>query len=157
MEDFTDREKLIYFAGLIDGEGHIGCQQYNNKPRPVIQLQMTDEYIVRQFANYFNMTFRELNSPSHQEGYAKGYKQLYHTRCECTKAYHVIKALYPFLQVKAADAHSALAYYDDRRCISCDSTIPPERNTNAKTCSKECHLYTKTVAFRKGIKKEKAS
>ncbi len=130
--------KLAYFAGLIDGEGHVGCQVYSGARRPVLQLQMTCQQTVKAFADYFGTTLRELNSPSHQKGYARGYKQMYHTRCECHKAYAIVKMLRPYLITKAAAADIVLAYYENRRCRMCATPISPQSNLQVRYCSKGC-------------------
>lgn len=143
--DLTEKEKIIYFAGLIDGEGHIGCQYYGDRKRPVIQLQMTDKEVVELFAKHFNMIFRELKSPSHLKGYEKGYKQIYHTRAECKKAHPIIKTLYPFLITKKKDAEIALEYYENetRVCLECSNPIKADRNTRSKYCCVECYNRAK--------------
>lgn len=139
-----DAVKLAYFAGLIDGEGHIGCQIYSGAKRPVIQLQMTCKETVQAFCNFFGTKLRELNSPSHQEGYAKGYKQMYHTRAECHIAYKIIKALQPFLITKVSAAAEACSYYEDRpACPKCGQPIPVTRTKHAVYCSSTCQRANK--------------
>jgi predicted nucleic acid-binding Zn ribbon protein len=54
----------------------------------------------------------------------------------------------------------AISYYDDRKCIVCNSQIPAERNTNSKTCSHECYLVNKKkvdAEYRQRKKEERAS
>lgn len=154
FEQLTDKEKLIYFAGLIDGEGHIGCQYYGNRKRPVIQLQMTNREVVLLFANYFNIKFRELNSPSHKQGYEKGYKQMYQARAECKKAHPIIKEIYTYLIVKKIDAETAMQYYEheDRICLMCSRPIGADRNIKSKYCCVSCYNKAKS---RRSYNKEK--
>ena len=141
--------KLAYFAGLVDGEGHIGCQIYSGAKRPVIQVQMTCEKTVRAFADFFGMAFRELHSPSHEAGYARGNKQVYHTRCECHKAYDVVKALRPFLITKAEAADEVLAYYEGRVCEVCSAPIDPGKDKHTKYCSSACRIEYNSKKRRK--------
>lgn len=140
LTNLSEKEKLIYFAGLIDGEGHIGCQYYGERKRPVLQLQMTDSVVVKLFADFFGFTFRELNSPSRQN---PKWKQMYQARAECQKAYPAIKKLYPYLITKKDDALIALSYYDNRFCEYCNEKIPVERNKSSKYCSKKCQIVNK--------------
>lgn len=136
---------LEYFAGLIDGEGHIGCQIYSGFKRPVIQLQMTCKKTVEIFANRFGMILRELVSPSRiKDQVERGHKKLWHCRCECHKAYIVIKQLRPYLITKAEAADEALAYYEGRICKRCNRDIPVERAKSAVFCSKECRVLYNT-------------
>ena len=149
-----DEIKLAYFAGIIDGEGHIGCQIYSGKRRPVLQLQMTCKKTVSMFADYFGMTMRELNSPSHQRGYARGYKQIYHTRCECHYAYAVVKKLRPYLVTKTDAADEVLAYYENRTCEICSNPISVWATKQARYCSAACRQKAKRMGIAKPKKRK---
>lgn len=155
MKNLTNKECLIYFAGLIDGEGHIGCQYYGKRKRPVIQLNMTHEGIVKAFADFFNIKHKMLTSPSRLKKYEQGYKLQYQARVECAKAYPIIKALQPYLIVKEEEAKEALSYYEDRPCEICKEPIPYTRNTNSKTCSDECYREYKRIKSKEYRDKKK--
>ena len=141
----TPREHAIYFAGLIDGEGHIGCNIYSGAKRPVIALNMTDPVVVKMFADYYRLAFRERNSPSALATYARGYKQQYTCRGECHKAHDIIKDLRPFLVTKAAAADEALSYYTGRSCVVCGTEIDEIKNKRTKYCSAACRQKYKRV------------
>lgn len=147
FNNLTHKEKTIYFAGLIDGEGHIGCQYYGERKRPVIQLNMTHKEIVELFAEHYGLTCKPLMSPSRIRDYEeKGHKQQYQARTECKKAYPIIKDLYPYLIVKQEDAEKALAYYEVKRnCLHCDKEIPMSRQVHSKYCSEECQHGAKSL------------
>lgn len=131
--------ELSYWAGILDGEGHIGMQTYSKRKRPVVQLAMTDEATVRDFAKLIGATHRPIYAPSIMEKVNSGqWKQQYVCRVECHKAYDVLKIFLPYLRLKKPAALSAMAYYDDRHCIICGNKIPPERNESAVVCSTEC-------------------
>jgi hypothetical protein len=139
FKTLTEREKLIYFAGLVDGEGHIGCQYYGERKRPVIQINMTDKEVLSLFAEHFDIKLKELNAPSHIKAREeKGYKQQYQVRVECQKALPVIKDLYPFLVTKRIAAEKTLEYYIGRKCVVCGTEISETMNARTKYCSKKC-------------------
>lgn len=139
METLTLREQLIYLAGLIDGEGHIGCQIYNKKPRPVIQLIMTDKETVDRFANFFGIKCRDRTSPSVLKDIReRGYKPTYVARAECHVAYKIIKQLEPYLFTKRKILPEVLNYYENRVCIVCKNSIPIEFPGGTKYCSRSC-------------------
>lgn len=95
----TDRDKIIYLAGLVDGEGSINITQYkiqNNKKirwRPSIRLQMTDKEGVELFANTFGFNIY------HYKG-KEGHRDIY----GCDAAWHgcerILTALIPYLIIK---------------------------------------------------------
>ena len=149
LSNLTDEQKLIYFAGLMDGEGCFTLSRHGGGKRPIVQLQMTDKNIIELFAKYFNLVVRELNSPSRQN---PKWKQLYQARAECQKAYPIIKALYPYLSTKYEEAKICLDYYDDRKCEWCGSPIPPERNKKSKFCSKKCQIASNNKKRRESTK-----
>ena len=137
-DDLTEREKLIYFAGIIDGEGHIGRSVYSGVKRPVIALSMTDKEVVTHFADHFNLVTREGNSPSRIASYAIGHKQQYNCRAETQKACAIIRQLRPFMITKAAAADDALAYYQDRTCATCNTPLSELATRQVRYCSAEC-------------------
>lgn len=154
FEGMNEREKLIYWAGILDGEGCMKLATYGGGLRPMIQLNMTCEKTVRAFADHFGMIFRELNSPSRiKKRVELGHKQLYHARCECKKAYKVIKEVYPFLITKKEDARVCLNYYDDRECTICKGPIPYTKGKSSVVCSPECyHQYKINLDAERRIK-----
>lgn len=138
--DLTEKEKLIYFAGLMDGEGHFGLQLYSGRPRPIVQLGMTCEKTVKLFAEFFGEKVRYKQPPSKiKEIEEKGHKPIYKVRVECQKAYPIIKALLPYLNTKESDARRCLAYYDDRECSVCKGQIPYTKNWSSVVCSGTCY------------------
>ena len=158
-EDYTREQKIIYFAGIVDGEGHLGLHIFGKHRRPVIQLQMTDEKTVRKFADFFGLTVQECKAPSHVKMMVeRGHKALFRTRAECQKAYPIIKELLPHLCTKYEDALRCLAYYDDRTCSVCGGKIPYTKNWSSVVCSDVCYGKYKNEYDRERrlkLKKEK--
>lgn len=141
--ELTDEQKLFYFGGLIDGEGHIGCQYYGERKRPVIQLQMTCKDTVQRFADFYGLVVRELKSPSRIEN--KKWKPLFQARSECQKALPILKSLENYVFLKRPALKEALKYYVGRLCLICSKEISHDLNARTKYCCAACRQKAKRI------------
>ena len=130
---------LQYYAGLIDGDGYIGMMNINKIPRPTISLGMTHEETVKNFAEFFGVEYKKINSPSMQDNVARGNKQQWMSRSSCHKAYDIIKHIQPWLLEKADIALKCCSYYEGRVCENCGKDIPTDRAASSTFCCKVCY------------------
>lgn len=93
------RIKDAYFAGLIDGEGHIGFTSCGGNFQPTIQVKMTCEKAIRALHEYFggSVQMRKPDKPHH--------KPQFTWRVRYSAAAPVIARVRPYLLTKqdAAD------------------------------------------------------
>ena len=105
----TDREKLIYLAGVFEGEGSIsGHWPYRNGVKVnrawvlQISVEMSDEDSVLKFKDFFKLgslsTRKRRDSNLTTDKIAKDYyKRTYSWRATTAQAYSVLLQLRPFL------------------------------------------------------------
>jgi hypothetical protein len=100
----TYKEKLIYCAGLTDGEGSLILSKTvkNNKKsyRPSIKISMNDIHGLLVFQSLFggniNIGTKKVNSLTRKE-YSPAYVLSYASE---SKVKQILEELYPYLQVK---------------------------------------------------------
>ena len=94
-----------YFAGLIDGEGHIKYARRSDRPTPraMVQVQMTDEEVVRLLKEQYGgqVCFRPRRLDH--------YKDVWRWRVWNNQAISCLYEIRPYLIVKARDADAVLA------------------------------------------------
>jgi hypothetical protein len=101
--------ELAYMAGLIDGEGHIGVKRVVRPHDTGIQytarisLRMTDESVIRDFANLFGRSVRAegVYGPLSK-------RSLFNVEVSGKPAVPVLTALLPHLRVKDRQARACL-------------------------------------------------
>lgn len=110
---------LAYWAGLIDGEGHIGIRCNPDRPeRPTsaskyiarFQLRMSDREIIEQFAADFGM---RVDPRSYQN--ALSHLPLYVTENAGGPAAQVLLQLLPYLRLKRRQAELAIQLEVEKR------------------------------------------
>ena len=101
---------IEYVAGIVDGEGHIGC--YQSGPRkynhlyPRIGVTNTDLSLLEQLQQQFGGT---INPKSYgKKGKPENWNQGYDWRCSGDTARNLIKELIPYLWVKKKQAIDTL-------------------------------------------------
>ena len=110
------RDKLIYFAGLFDGEGTVNVAQYwkpNKKMgrrylcwRIAIEIAMTDKETVQWCCDTFGGNLKEKPSKEH--------KMQYRWRRVFRDAHRIAKAIRPFAMTKKKDLEKILKHYGDK-------------------------------------------
>lgn len=97
MKSVSDLD-LSYFAGLIDGEGWIGVQKYEEGYRIHLAVNMTNEDAIRGLQEIFGGNYSVKVWPNGR------WKDQYCWRLAGTTAIPAIKLLLPFLRIKRQQA-----------------------------------------------------
>ncbi len=147
----SDMEKG-YWAGLLDGEGHIDFDQRGAKggPLPVIQLAMTCAKTVEAFRSTFNLMPVWVRSRNTAKDH---WKDCYVTKATTHKAAKICEALLPAFLTKNEVAEKISIYYI-RDCEQCST--PFWSFSDASTCSQECFKIRKRTQDREYRLKKKA-
>jgi LAGLIDADG DNA endonuclease family protein len=105
-ERVMNTHRIAYFAGLIDGEGHIGIYKpktENGNYRKIrIKVNMTSEETVMALKEFFGGFVLMRKAVS-------GCKQQWEWRVDCKKARGVLELIRPWLITKASKADEALS------------------------------------------------
>lgn len=99
-----------YFAGLLDGEGGFYLYKKGTGQRPIIQINMTCEKTVRAVQEHFacgTVRMKKVDNPK--------WKPQWRWCVYYFDALSVVRAVRPYLLVKAADADKLLAYSPKRK------------------------------------------
>lgn len=109
--DMNNEIKTAYFAGLIDGEGHIGfCASGKNYKHPIIQVKMTCEKTIVALHEFFKVGTMQKMKPGKPH-----HKPQYKWRVRYTAAIPVIAKIRPYLITKADAADLVLLAPDSKR------------------------------------------
>ena len=110
------RDKLIYFAGLFDGEGTVNVAQYwkpNKKMnkrylcwRIAMEIAMTDKETVKWCCDTLGGNLKEKPRKEH--------KMQYRWRRVFRDAYKIAKAIHPFAKTKKKDLEKIIRHYDNK-------------------------------------------
>lgn len=106
---------LAYWAGLIDGEGHIGIRQVRREDRGAnyqgrFSLRMSDRGIILEFAEAFGLKVSERTYSN-----AISTCALSVTEASCGQAARVIAILLPCLRLKRKQAELVLKLEEEKR------------------------------------------
>ncbi len=95
-DSLNKEEKLIYLAGVFEGEGSFGFWGKLNKKRRYFkaQVEMTDEDIILRFSNYFKVGFITENKIRLKR------KKSWTWRVSGEKAIRVVLHLLPYLGIR---------------------------------------------------------
>lgn len=133
-QHLTEVQKA-YWAGILDGEGHISLTQRNSRrtTNPLIILKMTCPETIKKFSETFNLNFKTKNreTPSFKEHW----KTQFFCSAEGHKAAYICEALLPYFITKK-EISLILANYYNKTCTECDSEFRSFKKST--TCSKEC-------------------
>lgn len=125
------RGKIPYFAGIVDGEGHIGIYYaYSRKTAkmPSHYLRMSVGNTNKKLVNWISTNFGGWYNADipYKDGKIYG-KTCYRWALTGFEAYCLIKKIYPFLIVKKKQAKVGMVFMETRRIIR------KRRNGNALT------------------------
>ena len=104
-----EKEDAIWLAAAIDFEGHIVVERRNYRRGsppvyvPKIGFTITHEHIARRCLEIAGVGY-----VTHRK-YGKGNHVQWEWRCSCRKAVKVLKAIYPYLNIKKEQAKVSLA------------------------------------------------
>ena len=91
FEFLSDREKLIFLAGIFEGEGCFGHFKNGKKPKRIeIQLQMTDPDVVNKFYDYFQKGHLS------KKEYTNHYKTMYRWKVTGLEALKILHKMLPY-------------------------------------------------------------
>ena len=98
FDNLSDKEKLIYLAGVFEGEGSFGIwnNKIDRKNKTVkkyinIAVQMTDEDTIRKFSNFFGGPYQTYKPRAHQN------KIVYCWRTKGKKSLDILHRIMPYL------------------------------------------------------------
>jgi hypothetical protein len=92
-----------YFAGLIDGEGHIGFSSSGYRQVPMVQVKMTCKKTIYALKEHFGVGYIYAEHPE-----KKHYKPQWKWRASCASSVKVLAAITPYLITKAEAAQAIL-------------------------------------------------
>lgn len=103
---------LSYWAGIIDGEGHIGVRRNNNSTTYIarLSLRMSDRRTIENFAASFGLTVSPQTYFS-----ALSNLPLYVTEVSGLKVAKILAQLLPYLSVKRRQAELAISLETEKR------------------------------------------
>ena len=97
-ENLSKENKLIYLAGVFDGEGSFGLwKKGNNKTRFEVSVEMKDADAIYRFYNYFGGTVHKCKIRK------ANWSQTWRWRMQGEKAFAAMEKMVNFLLKKGAD------------------------------------------------------
>ena len=115
----NQKEKIIYCAGIVDGEGYVAIKKTMNKkscPSPTyherIQIRMIDEEVISFFKELFGGSYYK-EKPHCEKG-----KPLYCYQASDRIAYKICKILLPYLIIKKDNAERIIKLRESKYNIN---------------------------------------
>lgn len=114
-----EEEKLSYYGGILDAEGHFGIHSthYGSGFKTMFQLKACHEPMMKEFSELCGLPYTPLMAPSHikmQE--EKGHQQAYVIQSQSTDwNYEFCKKILPYLHTKKTDAEALMEYTQKKR------------------------------------------
>ena len=114
---------IAYFAGLFDGEGHVGYKQYldrKRKDRPkryktwriCLEMSMTDKPVMEWVYDLVKCGTLSLNVKNKSPSSKPHWKDQWRWRCSHRDAYGVAKLIWPYAQVKLHKLEQIIDHYE---------------------------------------------
>lgn len=138
-----------YWAGILDGEGHISVTKYNNLP--VVALSMTCEKTVKAFQETFELGSVLKRSRNSMKDH---WKDTYTIKASCHKASRICEELLPYFITKRDVAEEVSKFYI-HECEFCKEKFWSTRSK--KTCSEDCTRNRKMLYAREYREKNKGA
>lgn len=124
---------IAWLAGLVEGEG---C--FPKSSSPTIQIQMTDEDVIRKAARLFNVT------PVGPNDRGPGRKQSWKLSFHSNHAIAWMMTLYSFLgNRRRARIREILAVWHHQQSRNMEAKCHPNREHHAKNLCYECYYKMK--------------
>lgn len=113
---YTSETEIAYLAGIFDGEGCLGyhgtIRSDTNKPRDnwVIELQMSDEDVVKRFADYIDNSIRICKKLDNR-------KQIWRTQTgKRDSIFRIVCDFYPYLSARRREkCDEFIAWYEAKQ------------------------------------------
>jgi len=96
FDELTKKQRLIFLAGVFEGEGWFGIvkKKEGHTPAAVLEVQMSDEDVVTLFQRYLK-TNRNIRKKSKKE--KEHYKDIYRFSIKGYRALHLMEEMLPYL------------------------------------------------------------
>lgn len=99
----AQEEKLAYFAGYVDGDGHItGCNTKQAGPRLDVGVTSADLRIMPVLRKNFGGSFHDANARAREESWAK--RTIYKWSIVAREAEQFLRLVLPYLRLKQQQA-----------------------------------------------------
>ena len=108
----TIQEKIIYLAGIVDGEGWIGFNKNLRKGQKESKLRYWFSLVIvntnKDLMDWIQSNFG--GSVHKRKAHSENWKQAYDWRIVCTQAINLIELIKPYLIIKKNQAEIAVSY-----------------------------------------------
>ena len=101
FDSLSRTEQLIFLAGVFEGEGWFGLNKTPKTPVAVLEIQMSDEDIIKRFQRYHNLNsniwFKKRPKPHYKDCwrfFLKGYRAL-----------HFMEEMLPYLSLRRKEQY----------------------------------------------------
>ena len=104
FEKLTKKEQLILLAGIFEGEGWFGLNRTNKvnyTPVAVLEVQMSDEDIVKKFQRYCNLNKNIFFKPKRKEHH----KDQYRFTITGKRALQFMEDMLPYLGIRRKEQY----------------------------------------------------
>jgi hypothetical protein len=93
FDTLSKREQLIFLAGIFEGEGWFGANKTPKTPVAVLEVQMSDEDVIKRFQRYHNLN----SNIWFKKREKKHYKDCWRFYLKGYRALHFMEAMLPYL------------------------------------------------------------
>jgi hypothetical protein len=107
FDQLSKKEQLILLAGIFEGEGWFGLNRTNKlnyTPVAVLEVQMSDEDVVKKFQRYCNTNKKIHFKPKRKEHY----KDQYRFTLSGTRALQLMEEMLPYLGIRRKEQYYAV-------------------------------------------------
>ena len=107
FDQLSKKEQLILLAGIFEGEGWFGLNRTNKlnyTPTVVLEVQMSDEDVVKKFQRYCNTNKKIHFKPKRKEHY----KDQYRFTLSGTRALQLMEEMLPYLGIRRKEQYYAV-------------------------------------------------
>ena len=107
FDKLSKKEQLILLAGIFEGEGWFGLNRTNKlnyTPVAVLEVQMSDEDVVKKFQRYCNTNKKIHFKPKRKEHY----KDQYRFTLSGTRALQLMEEILPYLGIRRKEQYYAV-------------------------------------------------
>ena len=96
FDELTKKQRLIFLAGVFEGEGWFGIvkKKEGHTPAAVLEVQMSDEDVVTLFQRYLKTN---RNITKRRKKKKKSYKDIYRFSIKGYRALHLMEEMLPYL------------------------------------------------------------
>jgi hypothetical protein len=130
--------KIVYLAGLIDGEGYIGIRRSNRTCQPSVKIDMTHEGVIRWIIKNFGGKYGCVQPPANREIAHRW------TLSNRRQIRNLLQAIQPFTIVKQLQIAIVLDFY--KKFWDESSINPKRRYSDSELSEMDLYFRVMTVA-----------